>query len=52
MIRLGDIANVTMDYQKPALTENRFNGEPAVTLAVSQLAELTLFHSATLFVKS
>ncbi|MEZ9904452.1 efflux RND transporter permease subunit [Vibrio breoganii] len=35
MIRLGDIADVTMGYQTPALTENRFNGEPSVTLAVS-----------------
>lgn len=36
LIRLGDVANITMDLQKPALTENRFNGIPAVTLAVSQ----------------
>ncbi|MCL9774504.1 efflux RND transporter permease subunit [Vibrio methylphosphonaticus] len=35
LIRLGDIADVTMGYQTPALTENRFNGEPSVTLAVS-----------------
>ncbi|KLV03705.1 transporter [Photobacterium aquae] len=35
LIRLGDIADVTMGYQTPALTENRYNGEPAVTLAVS-----------------
>lgn len=35
LIRLGDIADVTMGYLEPALTENRFNGEPAVTLAVS-----------------
>ncbi|MGF1765216.1 efflux RND transporter permease subunit [Aliivibrio kagoshimensis] len=35
LIRLGDIADITMGYQTPALTENRFNGEPAVTLAVS-----------------
>ncbi|MGF1697131.1 efflux RND transporter permease subunit [Vibrio lamellibrachiae] len=35
LIRLGDVADVTMGYQTPALTENRFNGEPAVTLAVS-----------------
>ncbi|KIP77175.1 transporter [Vibrio harveyi] len=35
LIRLGDIADVSMGYQTPALTESRFNGEPAVTLAVS-----------------
>ncbi|WP_045400306.1 efflux RND transporter permease subunit [Vibrio campbellii] len=35
LIRLGDIADVTMGYQTPALTESRFNGEAAVTLAVS-----------------
>ncbi|MEZ9929264.1 efflux RND transporter permease subunit [Vibrio breoganii] len=35
MIRLGDIADVTMGYQTPAMTENRFNGDPSVTLAVS-----------------
>ncbi|PTC03895.1 transporter [Vibrio mediterranei] len=35
LIRLGDIADVSMGYQTPALTENRFNGEPSVTLAVS-----------------
>ncbi len=35
LVRLGDVADVTMGYLKPALIENRFNGEPAVTLAVS-----------------
>ncbi|EDL70458.1 efflux RND transporter permease subunit [Vibrio campbellii] len=35
LIRLGDIADVSMGYQTPALTESRFNGEAAVTLAVS-----------------
>ncbi|WP_045483758.1 efflux RND transporter permease subunit [Vibrio owensii] len=35
LIRLGDIADVSMGYKTPALTESRFNGEPAVTLAVS-----------------
>ncbi|MEH6453471.1 MAG: efflux RND transporter permease subunit, partial [Psychromonas sp.] len=35
LIRLGDIATISMGYQTPALTENRFNGEAAVTLAVS-----------------
>lgn len=35
IIRLGDIADVTMGYKTPALVENRFNGVPSVTLAVS-----------------
>ncbi|WP_260261675.1 efflux RND transporter permease subunit [Vibrio intestinalis] len=35
IIRLGDIADVTMGYQTPAMTENRYNGEQSVTLAVS-----------------
>ncbi|NOH78636.1 efflux RND transporter permease subunit [Vibrio sp. RE86] len=35
LIRLGDIADVSMGYQRPALTENRYNGEQSVTLAVS-----------------
>ncbi|MFM2587408.1 efflux RND transporter permease subunit [Vibrio sp. TBV020] len=35
LIRLGDIADVSMGYQTPALTENRYNGEQSVTLAVS-----------------
>ncbi|MCQ6492977.1 efflux RND transporter permease subunit, partial [Vibrio parahaemolyticus] len=35
LIRLGDIADITMGYQTPALAENRYNGEPAVTWAVS-----------------
>ena len=35
LVRLGDVADVTMGYQTPALTENRYNGEPSVTLAVS-----------------
>ncbi|MCQ6453603.1 hypothetical protein NPN23_24255, partial [Vibrio parahaemolyticus] len=34
LIRLGDIADISMGYQTPALSENRYNGEPAVTLAV------------------
>ncbi|MDO6499126.1 efflux RND transporter permease subunit [Photobacterium sanguinicancri] len=42
LIRLGDIANVTMGYQTPALTENRFNGEPAVTLAVSPVQSINV----------
>lgn len=35
LIRLGDVADVTMGYQIPALTENRYNGQDSVTLAVS-----------------
>ncbi|WP_181258500.1 efflux RND transporter permease subunit [Vibrio splendidus] len=35
LIRLGDIADVTMGYQEPMMTENRYNGVPAVTLAMS-----------------
>ncbi|MGF1701650.1 efflux RND transporter permease subunit [Photobacterium makurazakiensis] len=35
LIRLGDIATVSMGYQTPALTESRFNGTDAITLAVS-----------------
>ncbi|MEZ9884164.1 efflux RND transporter permease subunit [Vibrio splendidus] len=38
LIRLGDIANVTMGYQEPMMTENRYNGVPAVTLAMSPVA--------------
>ncbi|NKF49376.1 efflux RND transporter permease subunit [Shewanella sp. WXL01] len=35
LIRLGDISDIYYDYQKPALTQSRYNGEPAITLAVS-----------------
>jgi len=35
LIRLGDIADVHLDYQTPALTMSRYNGINAVTLAVS-----------------
>ncbi|SHE23128.1 efflux RND transporter permease subunit [methanotrophic endosymbiont of Bathymodiolus puteoserpentis (Logatchev)] len=35
IIRLGDVADITLDYQTPQLTESRYNGHPAVTLAVS-----------------
>ncbi|MDL2196733.1 efflux RND transporter permease subunit [Shewanella algae] len=35
VIRLGDIADISMDYQDPATTLSRFNGQQAVTLAVS-----------------
>ncbi|WP_233962941.1 efflux RND transporter permease subunit [Shewanella indica] len=37
VIRLGDIADITMDYQDPATTLSRFNGQQAVTLAVSPI---------------
>ncbi|RKF21406.1 efflux RND transporter permease subunit [Alginatibacterium sediminis] len=35
IVRLGDIADVYFDYQDPMLVENRYNGQPAVVLAVS-----------------
>lgn len=35
IVRLGDIADIRMGYQTPAVTENRYNSEPSVTLAVS-----------------
>jgi len=35
LIRLGDVADISLDYQTPKLTESRYNGHPAVTLAVS-----------------
>lgn len=38
LIRLGDIADVTMGYQEPMMTENRYNGVPAVTLAMSPVS--------------
>ncbi|MCG9631099.1 efflux RND transporter permease subunit [Vibrio sp. Isolate30] len=38
LIRLGDIADITMGYQEPAMTENRYNGSPAVTLAMSPVS--------------
>ncbi|MGY3901817.1 efflux RND transporter permease subunit [Aeromonas lusitana] len=34
-LRLGDVADVYLDYQTPTLTESRFNGQQAITLAVS-----------------
>lgn len=34
-LRLGDVADVYLDYQTPAQTESRFNGQQAITLAVS-----------------
>ncbi|WP_144211333.1 efflux RND transporter permease subunit [Shewanella donghaensis] len=35
LIRLGDVADIYYDYKTPSLTESRFNGIPAITLAVS-----------------
>ncbi len=35
LIRLGDIAEISMGYQEPALSMSRFNGKQAITLAVS-----------------
>ncbi len=35
VIRLGDVADISMDYQDPASTLSRFNGQQAITLAVS-----------------
>ncbi|GGO66185.1 efflux RND transporter permease subunit [Bowmanella pacifica] len=34
-VRLGDVAEVYLGYQTPAFTESRFNGQQAITLAVS-----------------
>lgn len=38
LIRLGDIADITMGYQEPAMTKTRYNGVPAVTLAMSPVS--------------
>ncbi|MBE0350975.1 efflux RND transporter permease subunit [Pseudoalteromonas lipolytica] len=35
VVRLGDIATVTMGYETPINTASRFNGQQAITLAVS-----------------
>ncbi|WP_218638775.1 efflux RND transporter permease subunit [Shewanella sp. UCD-KL12] len=35
LIRLGDIADIYYGYQTPALSQSRFNGERAVTIAAS-----------------
>ncbi|WP_163132174.1 efflux RND transporter permease subunit [Agarivorans sp. Alg241-V36] len=35
LIRLGDIADVYLDYQTPALSQSRYNGETAITVAAS-----------------
>ncbi|CAH0529002.1 efflux RND transporter permease subunit [Vibrio hippocampi] len=42
LVRLGDIADVRMGYQTPVLTENRYNGEAAVTLAVSPVSGINV----------
>ncbi|WP_170930174.1 efflux RND transporter permease subunit [Vibrio coralliirubri] len=38
LIRLGDIADITMGYQEPALSISRFSGQNAITLAVSPVS--------------
>lgn len=35
LVKLSDVAEITLDYQTPATTEARYNGNPAVVLAVS-----------------
>ncbi|CAM4373816.1 efflux RND transporter permease subunit [Vibrio agarivorans] len=35
LIRLGDIANITLEYLEPAMSISRYNGTNAITLAVS-----------------
>lgn len=42
VIRLGDIADVYFDYEKPVETENRYNGYPAVILAVSPRSDINV----------
>ena len=42
LIRLGDIADISLGYQEPMMTENRFNGIPAVTLAVSPVTGINV----------
>ncbi|MEZ9599682.1 efflux RND transporter permease subunit [Vibrio sp. 10N.286.46.A8] len=42
LIRLGDIADITMGYQEPMMTENRYNGVPAVTLAMSPVTGINV----------
>ncbi|MGF1733907.1 efflux RND transporter permease subunit [Photobacterium satsumensis] len=42
LIRLGDIATVSMGYQTPALSESRFNGIDAITLAVSPVSGINV----------
>ncbi|GIU53917.1 efflux RND transporter permease subunit [Shewanella sp. KT0246] len=42
LVRLGDVADIYYDYQKPALTKSRFNGEPAITLAVSPVSGINV----------
>ncbi|WOT06718.1 efflux RND transporter permease subunit [Shewanella youngdeokensis] len=42
LLRLGDIADVSLDYQSPATTLSRFNGLPAVTLAISPVTGINV----------
>lgn len=37
LIRIRDIGTVTMGYQEPAIKQMRVNGEPAITLAVTNI---------------
>ncbi|PKH55959.1 transporter [Shewanella sp. Choline-02u-19] len=42
LLRLGDIADVSLGYQAPAMTLSRFNGKQAVTLAVSPVSGINV----------
>jgi len=42
VIRLGDVSNIYMDYEKPSQTECRYNGFPAVILGVSPRDEINV----------
>ncbi|BBO80938.1 transporter [Desulfosarcina ovata subsp. sediminis] len=42
IIRFGDIADIYLDYEKPAETEARYNGYPAVILAVSPRSNINV----------
>ncbi|RJG49904.1 efflux RND transporter permease subunit [Motilimonas pumila] len=38
LIRLGDIADISMGYQEPPLSISRYNGKNAITIAVSPVS--------------
>ncbi|ABV37817.1 putative efflux protein [Shewanella sediminis HAW-EB3] len=42
LIRLDDIAEISLDYQTPATTLSRYNGMQAITLAVSPVAGINV----------
>ena len=42
LLRLGDIADVSLGYQSPAMTLSRFNGKQAVSLAVSPVSGINV----------